>query len=547
MDTNEIIGLVIKVVIILVLVCLSQTFTGLNIGLMSLDTSQLQVLIEVPKKDEEAVKVAKYAKKILPLRQKGNLLLCTILLGNTAVNALMSIILGEFAGGAVGFAASTVIIVLLCEIVPQSICTRHGLLLGALGSPLIRVAMFLFYPITKPYAIVLDILFPMRENMLDRSQLRALVEYQNAAAPGMLANGQAEMLIGALGVAKETAATVMIPMDQVFKICLDDRLEHQFVGTVVQKGFSRFPVVDSNTGKVEGLLHCKDLLIQRFRGNTSSGASPPAWSDETTFRRSETTLGQTARDLLKDLKQQGRGREVFICGKNTTLMSLLSEFKTRPHLAVVADAEEPGEVSVSCEHIGIVTLHNIFETILQAPVGFTEGSVTSPRQLHRQAGAVRLLDRRRLAAMAAKAQQLGEDEAEAVLSFLVTTQKAFAKSLILEEELLRLLCELQPQLVGRREELYSRGQMPSYVTLVLQGAIRVTSGEDQYESTVGPWGLLGMQRLSQKDYVCDFTAVAVTDGCLVLKIHYERYLRALEISQVLRVDRLRNGYAGQGQ
>ncbi|CAE8713112.1 unnamed protein product, partial [Polarella glacialis] len=146
MDTNEIIGLVIKVVIILVLVCLSQTFTGLNIGLMSLDTSQLQVLIEVPKKDEEAVKVAKYAKKILPLRQKGNLLLCTILLGNTAVNALMSIILGEFAGGAVGFAASTVIIVLLCEIVPQSICTRHGLLLGALGSPLIRVAMFLFYP-----------------------------------------------------------------------------------------------------------------------------------------------------------------------------------------------------------------------------------------------------------------------------------------------------------------------------------------------------------------------------------------------------------------
>ncbi|CAE8718212.1 unnamed protein product [Polarella glacialis] len=149
--------------------------------------------------------------------------------------------------------------------------------------------------------------------------------------------------------------------------------------------------------------------------------------------------------------------------------------------------------------------------------------------------------------MAAKAQQLGEDEAEAVLSFLVTTQKAFAKSLILEEELLRLLCELQPQLVGRREELYSRGQMPSYVTLVLQGAIRVTSGEDQYESTVGPWGLLGMQRLSQKDYVCDFTAVAVTDGCLVLKIHYERYLRALEISQVLRVDRLRNGYAGQGQ
>jgi len=31
---------------------------------------------------------------------------------------------------------------------------------------------------------------------LDRSQLQALVEYQKSAAPGMLAEGQAEMLIG---------------------------------------------------------------------------------------------------------------------------------------------------------------------------------------------------------------------------------------------------------------------------------------------------------------------------------------------------------------
>lgn len=91
---------------------------------------------------------------------------------------------------------------------PQSVCTRHGLFLGAAGSPIIRLAMILFYPITKPYALALDRLFPQREpwleaerprseeNLLDRSQLQALVEYQKSAAPGMLAEGQAEMLIG---------------------------------------------------------------------------------------------------------------------------------------------------------------------------------------------------------------------------------------------------------------------------------------------------------------------------------------------------------------
>ena len=35
--------------------------------------------------------------------------------------------------------------------VPQSVCTRHGLFLGAAGSPIIRLAMILFYPITKPF------------------------------------------------------------------------------------------------------------------------------------------------------------------------------------------------------------------------------------------------------------------------------------------------------------------------------------------------------------------------------------------------------------
>lgn len=41
--------------------------------------------------------------------------------------------------------------------------------------------------------------FPQKipqENLLDRSQLQALVEYQKSAAPGVLAEGQAEMLIG---------------------------------------------------------------------------------------------------------------------------------------------------------------------------------------------------------------------------------------------------------------------------------------------------------------------------------------------------------------
>ena len=45
-------------------------------------------------------KEAKYARRIFPIRRRGNLLLCTILLGNVSVNALLSILMAGMTEGA---------------------------------------------------------------------------------------------------------------------------------------------------------------------------------------------------------------------------------------------------------------------------------------------------------------------------------------------------------------------------------------------------------------------------------------------------------------
>jgi metal transporter CNNM len=116
----------LQIILVVVLIMVSALFSGLTLGLMSLDKSGLEIIMSGD--DPEA---ARYAKTIYPLRKDGNLLLCTLVLGNVAVNALLSILMAEYAGGLVGMLSSTFLIVIFGEITPQaavsfSVCHSCG-------------------------------------------------------------------------------------------------------------------------------------------------------------------------------------------------------------------------------------------------------------------------------------------------------------------------------------------------------------------------------------------------------------------------------------
>lgn len=58
--------------IIVILQLLSAFFNGMNIGLMGLDPRYLELMREGPFETAEDEVNAKYAKRIIPLRKKGN-------------------------------------------------------------------------------------------------------------------------------------------------------------------------------------------------------------------------------------------------------------------------------------------------------------------------------------------------------------------------------------------------------------------------------------------------------------------------------------------
>ncbi|KAM9841624.1 LOW QUALITY PROTEIN: metal transporter CNNM4 [Aulostomus maculatus] len=71
----------LQVILICCLLVLSGMFSGLNLGLMALDPMELRIVQSCGTDKEK-----KYARKIEPIRSKGNYLLCSLLLGNVLVN-----------------------------------------------------------------------------------------------------------------------------------------------------------------------------------------------------------------------------------------------------------------------------------------------------------------------------------------------------------------------------------------------------------------------------------------------------------------------------
>ncbi|KAA6359725.1 MAG: putative cNMP binding protein [Streblomastix strix] len=151
---------------------MSAIFTGLNLGLLSLDKTRMQILSDLGNETDK-----KRVKKIMRVRKHGNTLLCTLLIGDMATNILVSLILDTVSSPVVTFFVSTIITVVFGEIIPEAICSRYGLAVGAALWWVIFIFMVILAPLVFPMGWILDcILGEEMGNTYDRKQLKKLIE-----------------------------------------------------------------------------------------------------------------------------------------------------------------------------------------------------------------------------------------------------------------------------------------------------------------------------------------------------------------------------------
>lgn len=188
--------------------------------------------------------------------------MCTLLLGNVAVNSAMAIFLGNIATGLVAGLTATSLIVVFGEIIPQAVFSRNALQLGYKTSWLVEVFIFLFYPIAFPMSLLLDkALGAELATVWNKRELEEIIKHHEDADESEIDEDEERIMLGALAFSDVKASSIATPRTVVFSIPAERSIDQALILEIKKSGFSRIPVyTDNQVDKIQGVLLIKDLL-----------------------------------------------------------------------------------------------------------------------------------------------------------------------------------------------------------------------------------------------------------------------------------------------
>ncbi|XVF53527.1 hypothetical protein PTKIN_Ptkin05aG0106100 [Pterospermum kingtungense] len=253
-------------VVCVALVSFAGLMSGLTLGLMSLSLVDLEVVIKAGEPQDR-----KNAEKILPIVKNQHLLLCTLLIGNALAMEALPIFLDSLLSEWCAILISVTLILAFGEIIPQAVCSRYGLSVGAKLSVLVRFIVIVLYPVAYPISKLLDLLLGKRHSaLLRRAELKTLVDMlgNEAGKGGELTHDETTIISGALDLTQKTAKDAMTPLSDIFSLDINSKLDEKTMGLIISKGHSRVPIYSGSKANIIGLILVKNLIKRRSEDET---------------------------------------------------------------------------------------------------------------------------------------------------------------------------------------------------------------------------------------------------------------------------------------
>jgi metal transporter CNNM len=311
------------------LLTFGSIFSGLNIGLMMIRPAELKR--KAAHGDEVAAKLYRY-------RKNGTYLIVCVLLGNVAVISTLSLLLESVAGGIIAGIATTLLVTVFAEILPQTVFIRKGYRFSRYFFWLLNIIFVVFWPIAKPLTIALDkLLGEELPTIFTREELTHLVDEhakEHAKTSGIDID-ESRIVRGALQYSQVMAKDVMTPLAEVESVDSDDEIDAALLSRLKREGHSRFPVLDKAHDDYIGILYMKDILGE---------------------------------DLPVPVTHVYRDR-IFDVPHDAPLDTVMSRFiQTKSHLFLVRDDSDHNGADPHDPVIGIITLEDVIEKILNREI-----------------------------------------------------------------------------------------------------------------------------------------------------------------------------------
>ncbi|CAH0553932.1 unnamed protein product [Brassicogethes aeneus] len=489
--------------IVIICLCLSfsSLFSGLNLGLMSLDKTELKILCNTG-----TLKERKYAKAIQPVRNHGNYLLCSILLGNVFVNSIFTILLDDLTSGLIAVIFSTLAIVMFGEITPQAVCSRHGLAIGAKTIWITKVVMVITFPLSFPISKMLNwVLGEEIGNVYTRERLKELVKV--TTGDNDLDKEEINIISGALELRKKTVSEVMTKIEDVFMLDYETTLNFETVSEIMKSGYSRVPVYETNRQNIVTMLYIKDLAFVDPDDNTPLKTLCQFYQNPCNFVFEDVTLDV----MFKIFKDGNKG-----------------------HMAFVHRVNNEGEGDPFYETIGLITLEDVIEELIQAEIMdetdvFTDNRSKRKRDKTRQDFSV-FAERR---SEGSSRIRISPQLTLAAFQYLSTTVEPFHPHVISETILRRLLKQEIVFHIKKNKDwrsdpanvIYQQGKAVDYFIIVLEGRVEVTVGKENLMFEGGPFTYFGTQALVQTVGIVESPSAAPSTMGSLESINLDSMLR----------------------
>ena len=323
MNENAIMGIVIFICILF-----SAFFSGTETAFSTVNQVRLKSYAD------SGSKKAKRAKTALYICDNYDKTITTILIGNNIVNlggsslatVLCMNIWGDM-GAAIATGATTFLVLTFGEIIPKCIGKESSETIALYTAGILRVFMFVLYPIALFFIGLKSIVIKMLRIKNDapsvtEDELKYIIN--SIEEEGVLEQQEKELVQSALDFDEKTAFEILTPRVDMTAVDIDSDYEIM-KKTILEERFSRIPVYQGNYDNIIGIIHSRDFLEE---------------------------MAMSVKPNIKKLIQPAQ----FVY-KNQRLSDILTEFrKNKRHMAIVID--EYGGT------LGLITMEDLLEEIV---------------------------------------------------------------------------------------------------------------------------------------------------------------------------------------